>query len=72
MAGDVDIDFDGRVRVFHGFAIEIGDRDLKERGQLFGVAGQATDPAVGVVQDGQVSPGGRRAGTEAAEQCPRA
>ena len=47
----VDIDPHGRVRVFHSFATEICHRDLEESGQLLGVAGQATDPAVRVVQD---------------------
>lgn len=68
----VDIDSHGRVRVFHSFATEICHRDLEESGQLLGVAGQATDPAVRVVQDRQVSLAGRLAGAEAAEQCPRA
>jgi hypothetical protein len=57
----VDIDPHGRVRVFHSFATEICHRDLEESGQLLGVAGQATDPAVRVVQDRQVSPAGRLA-----------
>src|ERR1700739_4590223 len=68
----VDIDLHGRVQVFHRFATEICHRDLEESGQLLGVAGQATDPAVRVVQDRQVSPAGRLASAEAAEQCPRA
>src|SRR6202008_4898900 len=57
----VDVDPHGGVRVFHGFATEICHRDLEERGQLLGVAGQATDPAVRVVQDRQVPPAGRLA-----------
>src|SRR5262249_13383568 len=68
----VDIDPHGRVRVFHSFATEICYRDLEESGQLLGVAGQATDPAIRVVQDRQVSPAGPLASAEAAEQCPRA
>jgi hypothetical protein len=47
----VDIDPHGRVRVFHGLAFEFCHGDLEESGQLLGVVGQATDPAVGVVQD---------------------
>ena len=54
----VDVDPHGRVRVLHGFACEICDWDLEEGGQPLGVAGQATDPAVGVVQDRQVSSAG--------------
>src|SRR5262249_20743096 len=65
------IDPHGRVRVFHSFATEICHRDLEESGQLLGVARQATDPAVRVVQDRQMSPAGRLASAEAAEQCPR-
>src|SRR6516164_10025960 len=68
----VDINPHRRVRVVQCFATEICHRDLEESGQLLGVAGQATDPAVSVVQDHQVSPAGRLAGAEAAEQCPRA
>src|ERR1700742_1256214 len=54
------------------FATEICHRDLEESGQLLGVAGQATDAAVRVVQDRQLSPARRLASAEAAEQCPRA
>ena len=68
----LDIDPHGRVRVFHSFATEICHGDLEESGQQLGVAGQTTDPAVRVVQDRQVSPDGRLASSEAAEQCPRA
>src|SRR5215468_8634978 len=72
MPRDVDVDPYGRVRIFHSFATEICHRDLEESGQQFGEAGQATDPAVRVVQDGQMSSAGRLAAAEAAEKCPRA
>ncbi len=61
MARYVDIDPHRRVRVLHSFATEICHRDLEESGQPLGVAGQATDPAVGVVQDRQTPVAGRPA-----------
>ncbi len=44
----------GRARVFYGFGGDFAFRDLKIVGELGGIAGQAGDAAIGVLQDDQM------------------
>jgi hypothetical protein len=60
------------VRVADGLAVQVGHRDLEERGQLLGVLREAPDSAVGVMQDHQVRAGRRLPLAQPGQQRPRA
>src|SRR6516165_7512875 len=57
LAGDSNVDPDGRVRVADSLAVQIGHRNLKVIGQLVWMTRKTPYPAFGVMQDYQAASG---------------